>query len=319
MKQPAQTDGQTASEALVNGAIAVRAADPGVLRLSGDDAAAFLQGQLTNDIEALQPGSGAYAALLTPKGKMRADMRVLRTADALLVLTSAGSLPTVRETIVSFKVGFEFDVVDATGRTALLSLVGPRSHELATLVAAAPGEQENDHARGGDLLAITTLLGADLIGSPDAIDSAQPKLAEAGATAAGLAELELARIEAGIPAFGQEMTEQTIPEEAGINERAVSFTKGCYVGQETVARLHYKGTPNRLLRGLELDEPVAPGVAVIAGDGKELGAVGGAAVSPRRGPIALAVLRREAQPGDTVFADGIAARVTAPGISANSA
>jgi folate-binding Fe-S cluster repair protein YgfZ len=90
-----------------------------------------------------------------------------------------------------------------------------------------------------------------------------------------------------------------IPQEAGLNERAVSFTKGCYVGQETVARLHYRGKPNRHLRGLRLSAPVEPGTPVVAGE-REVGRIGSAAVSPRLGPIALAILRREAQPGSTV-------------------
>ena len=92
------------------------------------------------------------------------------------------------------------------------------------------------------------------------------------------------------------MTTATIPQEAGINERAVSFDKGCYIGQETVARLHYKGKPNRHLRGLRLSGPATPGDAVRLGE-RELGTIGTAVLSPARGPIALAILRREAEPG----------------------
>jgi tRNA-modifying protein YgfZ len=99
-----------------------------------------------------------------------------------------------------------------------------------------------------------------------------------------------------------------MPQEAGINERAVSFTKGCYVGQETVARLHYKGKPNRHLRGLRLTEPAQHGAEIRAGD-KVVGRVGSACVSPRFGPIALALVRREAGPGDTVLVDGAEAQV----------
>ena len=95
------------------------------------------------------------------------------------------------------------------------------------------------------------------------------------------------------------MTTATMPQEAGINERAVSFTKGCYIGQETVARLHYRGKPNRHLRGLRLGAPAATGDPVRLGE-RELGAIGTAVVSPARGPIALAILRREAEPGTTV-------------------
>jgi folate-binding protein YgfZ len=99
------------------------------------------------------------------------------------------------------------------------------------------------------------------------------------------------------------MTQETIPQEAGINERAVSFTKGCYIGQETVARLHYKGKPNRHLRGLRLSGAADAGSVVTLGE-RELGKVGTAALSPAHGPIALAVLRREAAPGDEVLVAG---------------
>ena len=104
------------------------------------------------------------------------------------------------------------------------------------------------------------------------------------------------------------MDGDTIPQEAGINERAVSFTKGCYVGQETVARLFYKGKPNRHLRGLKLSRPAEHGQAIALGE-REVGRIGSACVSPTHGPIALAVVRREAEPGDTVDVDGATAEV----------
>jgi folate-binding protein YgfZ len=110
---------------------------------------------------------------------------------------------------------------------------------------------------------------------------------------------ECLRIEAGRPRFGLDFDTDTIPEEAGLNDRAVSFTKGCYVGQETVARLHYKGKPNRHLRGLRLSEPAKHGQPLRLGD-RQVGVVGSATVSPVHGPIALAVVRREASPGDTL-------------------
>jgi folate-binding protein YgfZ len=118
------------------------------------------------------------------------------------------------------------------------------------------------------------------------------------------------RIEAGTPRFGAEMGRQTMPAEAGIVERAVSFTKGCYIGQEPVARLHYKGRPNRHLRGLELSAPAEAGEALSL-TGKEVGKIGSACVSPARGPIALAIVRREAEPGIelAVGEDGVTARV----------
>ena len=111
---------------------------------------------------------------------------------------------------------------------------------------------------------------------------------------------EIVRVEAGRPRVGHEIDAGTMPQEAGINDRAVSFTKGCYIGQETVARLHYKGKPNRHLRLLEPSEPVAAGDAVVSAEGKEVGTIGTAVISPARGPLALAILRREAEPGAEV-------------------
>jgi folate-binding protein YgfZ len=129
-----------------------------------------------------------------------------------------------------------------------------------------------------------------------------------GAPRASGEAVECVRIENGRPRLGLDMDGDTIPQEAGINERAVSFTKGCYVGQETVARLHYRGKPNRHLRGLRLAAPVARGDEILLAD-KLVGKVGSACDSPRLGPIALALVRREAGPGDEVLVAGTAATV----------
>ncbi|MBA3509960.1 MAG: folate-binding protein, partial [Thermoleophilaceae bacterium] len=119
---------------------------------------------------------------------------------------------------------------------------------------------------------------------------------------------ECIRIESGRPRLGYDMDAETIPQEAGINERAVSITKGCYVGQETVARLHYKGKPNRHLRGLQLGVPAERGAEIHLGD-RVVGRIGSACVSPVHGPLALALVRREASPGDEVLVDGEPATV----------
>ena len=107
------------------------------------------------------------------------------------------------------------------------------------------------------------------------------------------------RVEHGRPRYGVELDDTVIPQEAGLNERAVSFTKGCYVGQETVARLYYRGKPNRHLRGLRLSAPAASGEEITF-EGRPVGRIASAVVSPRLGPIALALIRREAPPGSGV-------------------
>ena len=114
------------------------------------------------------------------------------------------------------------------------------------------------------------------------------------------------RVEHGRPRYGVDLDDSVIPQEAGLNERAVSFTKGCYVGQETVARLHYRGKPNRRLLGLRLSEPAPPGTELRLGE-KVVGKLGSVVVSPDHGPIGLALIRREAAVGDTVAADGATA------------
>jgi folate-binding protein YgfZ len=124
-------------------------------------------------------------------------------------------------------------------------------------------------------------------------------LTAGGATPIDPAVGELVRIERGRPRFGVEIDETTMPQEAGIHERAVSYSKGCYIGQETVARLYWRGKPNRHLRGLRLSGPAVPGAQLRLGD-TEVGTLGSFAQSPRQGPIGLALVRREAAPGDVV-------------------
>ncbi len=139
----------------------------------------------------------------------------------------------------------------------------------------------------------------DLIARTHQAGELKSLLASAEAVDVTEAAAEILRVESGRPRFGREMTTATIPQEAGIDERAVSFTKGCYIGQETVARLHYKGKPNRHLRGLRLESSVGDGDEIRLGD-RAVGQVGTAVLSPAHGPIALAIVRREAEPGARV-------------------
>jgi tRNA-modifying protein YgfZ len=275
----------------------------GFVSVGGADAAEYLQGQLTQDTEALEFGQGAYSALLDRKGKMQSDMRVLRRADDLLLELEPEALDATLRHLTMYSVGRDVSVEDRTGDLALISIAGPASAELAGL---APLARENDHAEadleGIGLRSVRTDLGLDLIVAAEDADGTLAALEERGVAPVTEEALEIVRVESGRPRFGREMTQETIPQEAGINERAVSFTKGCYIGQETVARLHYKGKPNRHLRGLRLSRPVEAGAVVILGD-RELGKVGTAVLSPVHGPIALAILRREAEPGAEVQVD----------------
>ena len=273
----------------------------GKLALTGTEAKSFLQGQVTNDVEALTPGTGCYAAFLTPKGKMLGDMRVLDTGDELLLDTERVALQPLFNMIRRMTIGYDAQLHKRTLERGLLSLIGPGSDA----VAGASGLDATEHAHtelevgGVTARAIRTDVGIDLLCDSGQTETLRASLLAAGAVLVSDATAECVRIERGRPRYGVELDDRVIPQEAGLNERAVSFTKGCYVGQETVARLHYRGKPNRLLRGLRLSEPAEPGAPLTSGE-REVGVLASVAVSPRLGPIGLALVRREAEIGSRV-------------------
>jgi folate-binding protein YgfZ len=283
----------------------------GKLLVKGAEAAEYLQGQLTNDIEALTPGTGCYAALLDRKGHIQADMRVVRLGpEEIWIDTEPETAETARRHLETYKIGRQVEIEEAGPERAILSLIGPA----AVAIATAPSPPLH-----GSEDAVVCGVGCVVVGSEGGIDLIAPA-AEAGRLregllAAGAAEVdpeaaEIVRIESGRPRFGAEMTTATMPAEAGIVEAAVSFTKGCYIGQEPVARLHHRGRPNRHLRGLRLTGVAEAGDALRSGE-KEVGRMGSFCVSPAHGPIGLAIVRREAEPGDelAVGEDGVTARV----------
>jgi folate-binding protein YgfZ len=272
----------------------------GKLALTGTEAKPFLTGQVTNDIEALEPGHGQYAALLTPKGKMLADLRVLDTGEELLLICERAGLQAVFDTIRRFSLGHDVELHKRTVQQGLLSLVGPRSCAVGGVDETAAGE-EHMNARasigGADVLLVRTDLGVDVVCAAEDTESVRAALVAAGAVEVSEDAAEILRVESGRPRHGVELDETVIPQEAGLNDRAVSFTKGCYVGQETVARLHWRGKPNRHLRGLRLCEPAPVGTELLRGE-KVVGRIASAVESPVHGHIALAFVRREASPGD---------------------
>jgi len=248
---------------------------------------------VTNDVESLAPGQGCYPTLLTHKGKVVADMRVLRGPDWLLLDCEPHALAALRRNVDMYSIGRDVQLHDQTGERAILSLIGPAAR---AALDADPPPDEHAWVEGEHGMYVTTDLGVDVVCAADDADAVRSAL---GVEAVGLEAAECVRIESGRPRHGVDFDTDTIPQEAGLNERAVSFTKGCYVGQETVARLHYKGKPNRHLRGLRLSEPGQPGDVVMLGD-RAVGHLGSTAVSPVHGPIALALIRREAAPGAEV-------------------
>ncbi|HYY74597.1 MAG TPA: folate-binding protein [Solirubrobacterales bacterium] len=309
METAIELDGQY--RALREGAGLVHRSGRAVLLVRGSEAVDYLQGQLTNDLEAFGPGEGCYAALLDRKGHMQADMRVLRTEDGIWIDMEPDALGVVLRHLSMYKIGREVEIADVGDQHAILSLIGPAALEVAGVGPLSPEHAHRSVVPGGVAArAVATDTGVDLICKVGDAEALRTTLVAAGAVEISEDAEEIARVESGRPRFGLEMTTATIPQEAGIDDRAVSFTKGCYIGQETVARLHYRGRPNRHLRGLRLEAPVAAGDPVALGE-RELGRIGTAVISPAHGPIALAVLRREAQPGARVtVGDGVGAEVT---------
>ena len=274
----------------------------GKLALSGAGAVEFLNGQVTNELADLSDGEGRYAAFLTHKGKMLGDLRILAAGDELLLDTERAALQDLFDMIRRFKIGYDVELHKRTLERGLISLIGPETFATAGAGELA-GADEHTHRPveidGYAARAIRTDAGLDLL--CDAAD-AEPLIAalrQRGAHPVSEEATECLRIERGRPRYGIDLDDSVIPQEAGLNERAVSFTKGCYVGQETVARLFYKGKPNRHLRGLHLSEPVAAPQELHLGE-KVVGRVTSAALSPTLGPIGLALVRREAELGATI-------------------
>ena len=262
----------------------------GLLELRGADRHAFLQGMISNDVMALAPGEVCHAALLDSTGHIMADLHVHAFPNALIVETDMACLPTLSETLNKFLIMEDVMLSDVSDQWAVLSLLGAGSAHLADL----PGER---HA-----LSIPLGLGFDLW-----LPAAGSEAVWAGLTAAGVAPLdndsaEALRVEAGIPAWGRELSPSILLPEAGMDD-AVSYTKGCYVGQEIVARLHARGHTNRALRRVLLaeDAPVPPVGATVhvpedgPEPGREIGRITSAVASPKHGgqSLALAYVRKE--------------------------
>jgi len=269
----------------------------GKLALTGPEAKTFLHGQVTNDIEGLTPGSGCYAAFLTHKGKMRGDLRVFDLGDELLLDCERVALQELFNMIRRYKLGMDVELAKRTLEMGLFSVIGPSPLEV--------GADEHACARaslgGADVVLARTDVGVDVFFWADDREAVRSALEFPDGDEV---MAEIVRVESGRPRFGVDLdADSVIPQEAGLNERAVSFTKGCYVGQETVARLYYRGKPNRRLRGVRLSAPAPSGAELRLGE-KTVGHLGSSVVSPSFGPIGLALVRREAEDGATVDVNG---------------
>jgi folate-binding protein YgfZ len=285
-------------------------------RVAGPGAVKFLQGLLSAEVAALPVGSAAYALLLTPKARVICDLRALRLADdAYLLDCHPDAAPAMRSTLTRYRLAARAAIDPVDGEYGLVAVAGPKAGMLVAdalgilpCVGAPEGEGGEASAGGETVHVVATVdfgeKALDVIGSRTATAAAFEALAgrlerfDGAVFDEGVAEV--LRVEAGVPRFGAEIDERVMPAEAGLVGRSVSFTKGCYVGQEPVARLHYRGHSNRELRALAPAVVPGPDAVVLAGE-REVGRITSVVQSPaRRGPLALGIVRREVADGDRV-------------------
>ena len=299
--------------ALREGAMLVDRSSRGRMRVDGARAGELITGMVTNDVLSLRSGMGQYAAALNPKGKIVADLRIFAHRDHLLidipVRAREGWQAMVRKYVNPRLAPYsdesaeirDIGIFGMLSRSIASSVTGIATDDLAALPHYGHLEAKVDAfpvvvARVSDI----DLEGYEIFVPAEAFDLVWQRALGAGATAGGHLAWEIARIEAGRPEWGLDIDETTIPQEANFDElEAISYTKGCYVGQEVVARVHFRGHVNKHLRGLLFGrvEPPPAKAALIDTNDKPVGEVRSSALSPRFGAVALAMVRREVEPG----------------------
>jgi folate-binding protein YgfZ len=294
--------------ALRDGAALVDLSHRKVLRLSGKKPVEMLNAVLTNQVPE-ENRLGVYALLLNPKGRIQTDLRVLKSGEDVLIEVEPEGVAAAKELLGRYapfyRVGLE-DLSEADAAWGILGLYGPRAADLLDGLELAEHASVEVSLNGAALLAAGVAVpvpGYDLLGPADALAAARNHLRERGAVPADLDAYETARIQAGVPRFGSDITPENFPAEAGILERAVSFEKGCYPGQETVARMHYRGHPNRTLYRFAMEGPSpVPGTGIFQGE-KKVGHLTSIAPLPVNGErLALGYLSRSADTQDALRA-----------------
>jgi len=294
--------------ALRDGAALVDLSHKKVLRLAGKKTVEMLNAVLTNDVPE-EDRLGVYALLLNPKGRIQADLRVLKSGEDVLIEVEPEGAAAAKELLGRYapfyRVGLE-DLSETDASWSVLGLYGPRAGDLLEGPDLAEHESLKVSLNGADLLAAgvaVPISGYDLLGPADALEMARNHLRERGAVAAGLDAYEAARIGAGVPRFGSDITPENFPAEAGILERAVSFEKGCYPGQETVARMHYRGHPNKMLHRFVIEgSPPAPDTPIFQNE-KQVGRITSIAPLPVNGEtLVLGYLSRSADEQEPLHA-----------------
>lgn len=279
----------------------------GRIEIKGKNRIQFLHGLVSNDVKNLKPGAGVFASFLNLTGRILADCFIYAFAESFLIDLASSNREKIYKSLDKFSPAGDFVLNDLTESTALLTLQGPLSAKILSDLGASAtaGLEDLQHAdveiAGRKATALknsrTGEEGFDLLINNEDAQPVFAALLDAGAAPVGLDALDLLRLEAGIPEYGSDMDENIILLEAGL-ERAVSYTKGCFLGQETIAKIHHRGHDQtaKRLSGLVVRSDAAPaaGSKIYNKDGKEIGRVTSAAVSPAFGrPIALAYLRRD--------------------------
>jgi folate-binding protein YgfZ len=304
--------------ALRSGALLIDRSDRVRIRFGGPRAAELLTGLVTNDVLSLTPGHGQYAAALTPKGKIAADIRIFADDEGLLTDTSARAASNWRDIVKKYVNPRIAPYRDITSETRDLGVFGAKSLKLAAQAlgleeATLSGLSSYSHVTvpvdGGRATVISVaeidVPGVEIIVPVAAESTLRAKLLSAGAIPGSQKAYDTARVESGRPEWGIDMNDSTIPQEANFDALgALSYTKGCYTGQETVARVHFRGHVNRFLRRLHfVSASVPPTNAELVDDsGNVVGDVRSVALSPRQGGVAIAMVRREVAPGTTLHA-----------------
>jgi folate-binding protein YgfZ len=292
---------------------------PTVLRVAGPGALACLQGLLTNDLEKPGDGSLVYGALLTPKGMIVVDAWVIRQGDAFTLIMPPGGRTAALELFTRQLPPRLARTTDLTAQTTVAWLVGAHGFQvLAKSGVGTPEAAGRAVSVGGELSPVAIALAPEsapfvalAVGLAPAVEPIVGRLVAAGALPGEESDLHAARVLSGWPALGVEIDERTLPQEVRYDEiGGVSYTKGCYTGQETVARLHFRGHTNRELRGLHWTEAdPLDGRSVVHGE-RDVGSVRTTLTLEDR-VLGLGVLRREIGPGEEVTAGGRRARVVA--------
>jgi folate-binding protein YgfZ len=314
----AYADERAEYDALRRGAIVVDRSHRGRLRFFGDKSGEALTGLVTNDVLAMQPGQGRYAAALSAKGRIIADVRIFAGVASYLVDTSARAWPGLIAMVKKYvnpKVSGYRDDSHAIRDLGLFGVAARAIVAKMTAVSAealgalAPYSHMDAHLDGVAITIVRSpdiaIEGYELLVPFEIFDQLWERAIDSGATPAGLGAWEIARVEAGRAEWGIDIDDSTIPQEANFDELdAISYTKGCYIGQEVVARVHFRGHVNRHLRGLRAASTDAPpqGAQLIDDSGNHVGDVRSSVASPRLGGIAIGMVRREVQPGTSLTA-----------------